>query len=147
MKNEPVNMTHLKYTEVEKAEVFLDLEMMDVSIQEQHHAMHVLTFILFIKQISYKNQWVHRSLIDRAIFHLIHLREYIHDPEMGDLVTDLSSSLMLASEHPVEALRFFEDEADKFNMDGWFSHNEQKIMTLAEYYGKTAVFREPAKVA
>lgn len=145
MKNSAMDMAHLKDIEVEKADVFLDLDMMDASIQEQHHAMHVLTFTLFIKQLAVKNQPVHQTLIDRAIFHLIHLREYIQDPEMGDLVTDLSSSLTLASEHAPSHID--STIAAKFDMNSWFYGNEEKIMVLAGHYGKTAVFLEPARVA
>lgn len=61
--------------------------------QEQHHAMHALTFLFFLSRRTLKGERVARRLLGRIIHHLMDLREFLEDAELTALVNSLYAGL------------------------------------------------------
>ncbi len=139
MRKSHEELVDLRSVSMERAEQFLDFDSESVTAQEAHHAMHSLTFFLFMGNYLEQGRSVRRALVDRVIYHLLNLREFIQDAKMGDLVTELSASLSLAYED------FFPGGAAEsvslFPMTHWFELHEHAILELARHYGKEAVFQ------
>ena len=61
--------------------------------EEQHHAMHALTFLHFMIVRTIRGERLKRRLLGRAIRHLADLREFLEDGTLSVLVNDLLKSL------------------------------------------------------
>lgn len=128
-----------------QAESFLDFDSESVTVQEAHHAMHILTFFLFMMNLMEKNLPVRKTLVDRVIYHLLNLREFIQDSRLGDQVTDLSASISMAYDD------FFPQGAAEsvhaYPVEQWLESHEQTILELARHYGKESVFQGLTRAA
>ncbi len=145
MRRKPEDLVDFNTVSMERAESFLDFNSESVTVQESHHAMHILTFFLFIMNLLEKNQPVRKVLVDRVIFHLLNLREFIQDTRMGDRVTDLSASISLAYDD------FFPggsaETPSGFPVAQWLEAQEGAILELARHYGKESVFQGLTRAA
>ncbi|MBP9865662.1 MAG: hypothetical protein KBC91_04580 [Candidatus Omnitrophica bacterium] len=128
-----------------QAESFLDFDSESVTVQEAHHAMHILTFFLFMMNLMEKHLPVRKTLVDRVIYHLLNLREFIQDSRLGDQVTDLSASISLAYDD------FFpqgvSESTHAYPVAQWLESHEHTIMDLARHYGKESVFQGLTRAA
>lgn len=124
---------------------FLDLELESVTVREAHHAMHILTFFLFIMGMAEKNQPVRKTLVDRVIYHLLNLREYIQDTHMGDVVTDLSAGISLAYDDFFPANE--SETCHSYPVVQWLERHESSILELARHYGKESIFQKTTRAA
>lgn len=128
-----------------QAESFLDFDSESVTVQEAHHAMHVLTFTLFMMNLTEKHLPVRKALVDRVIYHLLNLREFIQDSRLGDSVTQLSASISLAYDE------LFPDGASEtvsdYPLQQWLNRQESTILELAGHYGKAAIFQGLTRAA
>ena len=61
--------------------------------QEQHHAMHALTFLYLVIRKTLLGERISRRLIGRIVHHLMDLREFIANPELNNLINRLTSSV------------------------------------------------------
>ena len=145
MRKSQEQLVDLNSVSLEQAEQFLDFDSENVTVQEAHHAMHILTFFLFMFNHLGQGRSVRRALVDRVIFHLLNLREFIRDTKMGDLVTELSASISLAYEDFFPGL--MSETTDIFPMSRWFELHEHAILELARHYGKEAAFHGLVKAA
>jgi len=128
-----------------QAESFLDFDSESVTVQEAHHAMHILTFFLFMMNLMEKNLPIRKTMIDRVIYHLLNLREYIQDSRLGDQVTHLSASISLAYDE------FFPEGSSESvqaqPVEQWLESHEHTILELARHYGKESVFHGLTRAA
>lgn len=60
---------------------------------EQHHAMHVFTFLYIAIRKTLSGERVKRRLVGRILHHLMDLREFIDNKDLNVLVNDLCGSL------------------------------------------------------
>ena len=122
-----------------QSESFLDFDSESVTVQEAHHGMHALTFFLFMMNLMEKQLPVRKTLIDRLIYHLLNLREFIQDSRLGDQVTDLSASMSIVYDD------FFPEGAVEsvhaYAIEQWLESHEHTILALARHYGKESVFQ------
>ncbi len=61
--------------------------------QEQHHAMHVLTFLYFLVYRTLNGERIRRRIIGRIIHHLMDLREFLEDGALNDQANILLGSV------------------------------------------------------
>lgn len=124
---------------------FLDFDSESVTVQEAHHAMHILTFFHFIMNLMEKQLPVRKALVDRVIYHLLNLREFIQDSRLGDQVTDLSASISIVYDE------FFPGGASEslttYPIERWLESHEHTILELARHYGKESVFHRLTRAA
>jgi hypothetical protein len=133
----PQAMTH--------SEAFLDFDSESVTVQEAHHAMHILTFFLFMMNLMEKHLPIRKTLVDRVVYHLLNLREFIQDSRLGDQVTDLSASISIVYDE------FFpqgaEESVHAYPVEQWLESHEHTILELARHYGKESVFQGLTRAA
>ncbi len=61
--------------------------------QEQHHAMHVLTFLYFLTYRTLNGERIRRRILGRIIHHLMDLREFLDDGALNDQANILLESI------------------------------------------------------
>ncbi len=102
---------------------------------EGHHASHVLTFFSYMAYNASKGKNIKRRLLKRVIHHLTALQEFIERPELSTLVKSILESIHIQyGKFPKDA----EQTAEIVSL--WLVSNQDKILRLAEFYGKQAVF-------
>lgn len=97
--------------------------------QEQHHAMHALTFFYFMIRKSFLLKEVRRSLLAGIVRHLMDLREFLNDPEVTELVNFLWRSLQNAQGKP------------SLYLYPWIVAHQDRVLQFAKHYGKENIFR------
>ncbi len=145
MKKSSHNAVELDIEEINPVHTVLDLSDEDVTVREAHHAMHVLTFFAFLSDLTTHGKLIRQPLIDRVVYHLLNLREYIQDPRMGDIASDLCAAVTVSYDD------FFPEGAAQpgniFCLSQWIDRHEAAILALATHYGKEALFRSSVRAA
>ena len=124
---------------------FLGLENEAVTVREAHHAMHILTFFAFMMNLAAHQKPIRRAMVDRVIYHLLNLREFIQDARMGDIVSDLCGAMTVSYDD------FFpgktEESQQAYLLSQWIDRHENGILALARHYGKETLFDALIKAA
>lgn len=99
---------------------------------EQHHAMHALTFFLFMIRRALKGEPVKRELLARILHHLMDLREFLENDALNRLVNALIAGVR--SE--------YNRRANPMTMRAWLVQNQDQVMRLARYYQREEIFKD-----
>ena len=104
----------------------------DISFgSEQHHAMHALTFFLFMTRRVLKGEPVKKRLLGRILHHLMDLREYLEEGECNHLVNVLISKVRSLYDKP----------ALQGRAALWLVQNRRHVIRFAACYKREEIFK------